>query len=331
MPSAPITPRQTATPLWLVVFPEFQLLDASGPAQVFATANDESAELSQGAPYALHLGSLAGGPVVSSAGLPLVTEALPAPATLAGATVLVAGGRGARKAMNDARLLAWLVRAAATAARFGSVCTGALVLAKAGLLDGRRAVTHWDAVEALRRHFPAVQVVEDAIHVRDGNCHTSAGVTAGIDLALSLVEADCGRPLALAVARRLVVFMKRPGGQRQFSTELLAQSADDSLIHQLTVWLKPRLSQEITVDAMAEAVHLSPRTLHRRLQAEANLTPARLLQRLRLETACRLLESGDAPLKQVARASGFATPYNLRRAFAGQLGISPVDYRERFG
>ena len=274
---------------------------------------------------------MAGGPQASSAGLTLLGEPLPEPADLAGATVLVAGGRGCRPAMGDGALLAWLRAAAGQAARCGSVCTGALVLAQAGLLDGRRAVTHWDAVDELRRRFPAVEVVDDAIYVNDGDFHTSAGVTAGIDLALSLIEADCGRSLALAVARRLVVFMKRPGGQRQFSTELLAQGAESSLLGELVAWLKPRLAREITVDAMAEAMHLSARTLHRRLLAEAGLSPARLVQRLRLEAACRLLESGDVPLKQIARASGFGTLYNLRRAFAGQLGVAPGDYRARFG
>jgi len=319
------------TPIWLVVYPGFQLLDATGPAQAFATANDECAEQGLPPPYAVHVAAVAGGPLPSSAGLTLLAEPLPEPANLAGATVLVAGGRGCRPAMGDGALLAWLRAAAAQATRCGSVCTGALVLAQAGLLDGRRAVTHWDAVDELRRRFPAVDVVDDAIYVNDGHFHTSAGVTAGIDLALSLIEADCGRALALAVARRLVVFMKRPGGQRQFSTELLAQGADGGLLGVLVTWLKPRLAKEISVEAMAEAMHLSARTLHRRLLAEAGLSPARLVQRLRLEAACRLLESGDAPLKQVARTCGFGTPYNLRRAFAGQLGVAPSEYRARFG
>lgn len=318
-------------PIWVLVFPGFQLLDACGPVQVFATANDEAAERGQPAPYRPRLVSLDGGSVASSSGVALHTQRLPGPASLGGATVLVAGGAGVAQAVDSAGLIRWLARAASQVRRCGSVCTGAFLLARAGLLDGRRAVTHWRDVATLRQLHPAVDVQDDAIYLRDGHFYTSAGVTAGIDLCLSLVEEDLGRALALDVAKRLVVPLKRPGGQRQFSAELLAQADDSGVLATLTPWLKPRLHRPLGVADMAQAVALSPRTLHRRLREEAGTTPAALLARLRLEAACRLLEADTASLKQVVRQTGFGTPYNLRRAFVRQLGVLPGDYRARFG
>jgi len=318
-------------PVWVLVFPGFQLLDACGPVQVFATANDEAAEHGQPAPYRLGVVSLAGGPVVSSSGVVLQTQRPPPARGLRGATLLVAGGAGMAQAVADARLVRWLARAAPRVRRCGSVCTGAFLLARAGLLDGRKAVTHWRGVAMLRELHPAVDVHDDAIYLRDGALYTSAGVTAGIDLCLSLVEEDLGRGVALDVAKRLVVPLKRAGGQRQFSAELLAQANEGGVLARLSPWLQPRLHRALDVAAMAQAVALSARTLHRRLREEAGTTPAALLARLRLEAACRLLEDATVPLKQVARRTGFGSPYNLRRAFVRQLGVLPGDYRARFG
>lgn len=324
------TPPHPMT-VWVLVFPGFQLLDACGPVQVFATANDEAAERGRPAPYRPCVVSLQGGPVASSSGVALYTRKLPSTAGLGGATLLVAGGAGTAQAVDDTRLVRWLMRAAPHVRRCGSVCTGAFLLARAGLLDGRRAVTHWRSVAMLRQMHPAVDVQDDAIHLRDGRIYTSAGVTAGIDLCLSLVEEDLGRAPALDVAKRLVVPLKRPGGQRQFSADLLAQADASGVLASLTPWLQPRLHRPLDVADMAQAVALSPRTLHRRLREEAGTTPAALLARLRLEAACRLLEAGTASLKQVVRRTGFGTPYNLRRAFVRQLGVLPGDYRARFG
>ena len=319
--------------IWLLVFPGFVLLDATGPAQVFCTANDEARDAGEAEPYRIHMISPAGGAVASTAGVTVLTEALPGH-SLAGATLIVSGGRGMEtgaSAALDPALLAWVTRAAGQVARCCAVCTGAFVLARAGLLDGRRAVTHWMDAQQLQRQHPAIEVQDDAIYIRDGAFYTSAGIAAGMDLALSLVEEDRGRAAGLGVAKRLVVFFKRPGGQRQFSSELLAQADPQGLHGQLTGWLRPRLKQQIDVEQMAAAFALSVRTLHRHLQQEAGMSPAQLLLRLRMESACALLERPGMTVKQAASQSGFGSEYNLRRAFAAQLGVVPSEYQARFG
>lgn len=320
--------------IWLLVFPGFVLLDATGPLQVFASANDDARDAGQPPPYRIHVIAPGGGAVASSAGVALVAAPLPR-AGIAGGTLIVSGAGTAdlpsSASAGGRALLRWVARAADPAARCCSVCTGAFVLARAGLLDGRRASTHWLDVAALRTEHPAIHVQDDAIHVKDGKFHTSAGISAGMDLALSLVEQDLGRTAALAVARRMVLFLKRPGGQRQFSAELLAQSAGEGVGARLTAWLRPRLQQVIDVGQMAAACALSVRTLHRRLREELNVTPAQLLAQLRMELACQLLERPGMTVKQVARRSGYGSEYNLRRAFVLRLGVLPSEYRARFG
>jgi transcriptional regulator GlxA family with amidase domain len=317
--------------IWVLVFPEFQLLDATGPAQVFSTANDEAVDAGRLPSYRIRMASREGGAVISSAGVSVMTEPLPGVRALRGTTVVVSGGRGVDQAARDTTTIRWLVRAHAASRRCCSVCSGAFLLARAGLLKGRRAVTHWQDVELLRRQYPEIQVHDDAIYLKDGKLYTSAGITAGIDLCLSLVQEDLGRAAALGTAKRLVVYHKRPGGQRQFSSALLAQSNEGGVADRLTEWLRPRLNQQIGVEHMAATVDMSVRSLHRRLQQEAGITPAGLLTRLRLEAACALLESAAPSIKQVARKSGFGSEYNLRRAFAAHLGVLPRDYLARFG
>ncbi|OEZ46697.1 HTH-type transcriptional regulator CdhR [Duganella sp. HH105] len=211
------------------------------------------------------------------------------------------------------------------------MCTGAFVLARAGLLRGRSVVTHWMDAAALQAQHPELRVLDDAIYVKDGAYYTSAGIAAGMDLALSLVEEDQGRGAALDTAKRLVVFFKRPGGQRQFSSELLAQADPQGLHGRLTDWLRPRLKRQIDVGQMAAAFAVSVRTLHRRLQQEAGVSPAQLLLRLRMEAACGLLERPGMSVKRAASQSGFGNEYNLRRAFSAQLGVAPSAYQQRFG
>ncbi|KQW96743.1 AraC family transcriptional regulator [Massilia sp. Root418] len=322
-------PPDPATVL-ILVFPDFLLLDATGPVQVFSTANDECRDAGRAPAYRVVLVSQLGGAVASCSGIAVMTAPLPALAALQGATLIVAGGRGVHAALAQPALLDWVAQGARAARRCASVCTGAFMLAEAGLLAGRRAVTHWQDVDSLRRAYPAVQVQDDAIHIKDGPLYTSAGITAGIDLCLSLVEEDLGRAVAIAAAKRLVVYHKRPGGQRQFSTELLAQSGSGGLAHRLTQWLRPRTAEDIDVERMAAAMALSARSLHRRLREETGASPAQWLARVRMETACRLLESAGCSIKQVARLSGFGTEYNLRRAFAKHLGVLPSEYRDRF-
>jgi len=318
-------------PIWVLVFADFQLLDATGPAQVFSTANDEAADAGRPSPYRINVISAHGGAIASSSGVVVGTRPLPRVAALRYATLIVSGGQGVDLAVADSSLIRWIVRALGNVSRCCSVCSGALLLAHAGLLKNRRAVTHWKDVEFLRRQHPDVQVYDDAIYVKDGNLYTSAGITAGIDLCLSLVEEDLGRAAALSVAKRLVVYHKRPGGQRQFSSALLAQTSAGGLVEQLTRWIRPRVNQALDVEKMAAAVALSARTLHRRLQQEAQVSPAQLLMRVRMELACMLLEAGALSIKQVAAKSGFGSEYNLRRAFALHLGVLPREYRNRFG
>jgi transcriptional regulator GlxA family with amidase domain len=318
--------------IWLLVFPGFLLLDATGPAQVFSTANDEARDAGQPQPYRIRMIAPGGGPVMSSSGVSVLAEPLPRMAvSLAGATLIVAGGRGVDGEALAPAAISWVRRAAGQVARCCAVCTGAFVLARAGLLDGRRAVTHWLDAARLQSQYPAIAVQDDAIYIKDGPVYTSAGIAAGMDLALSLVEEDRGRAAALGTAKRLVVFYKRPGGQRQFSSELLAQADPQGLHGQLTGWLRPRLKRQVDVEQMAAAFALSVRTLHRRLQREAGISPAQLLLRLRMEAACGLLERPGMTVKRAASQSGFGSEYNLRRAFAAQLGVVPSEYQARFG
>ncbi|MBJ7312939.1 helix-turn-helix domain-containing protein [Rugamonas sp. CCM 8940] len=318
--------------VWVLVFPGFVLLDATGPAQVFSTANDEARDAGRPEPYRIHMISPDGGAVPSSSGISVLTAPLPR-RRLDGATLIVSGGRGMELATAplDAAALRWIARAAAAVARCCAVCTGAFALARAGLLAHRRAVTHWQDVAQLRAQYPSVLVQDDAIYMKDGPIYTSAGITAGMDLALSLVEEDQGRAAALGVAKRMVMFLKRPGGQRQFSSELLAQAEPQGLHGRLTQWLRPRLKLHIDVEQMAAAFALSVRTLHRKLQQETGGTPAQLLLQLRMEVACELLERPGMTVKRAADQSGFGSEYNLRRAFGAHLGVMPSEYRERFG
>lgn len=329
-PQVATAPIHKPVDIWVLVYPDFLLLDATGPVQVLSTANDDAHDAGLPQPYRIALVSKAGGAVSSCSGVTVLTRRLPRGA-LPGATLIVAGGRGSEQALADAATTRWVSRAHQTLARCCSVCTGAFVLAQAGLLDNRHAVTHWLDVAQLQQRYPAVRVQDDAIYVKDGSVYTSAGITAGIDLSLSLVEEDLGRQVAQRVAKRLVVFLKRPGGQRQYSSELLAQASDRGIEAELTQWLQPRLKQTIGVEHMAAGLALSVRTLHRRLRQETDASPAQLLTRLRLDTACMLLERANVSVKQVARQSGFGSEYNLRRAFAANLGVVPTEYRSRFG
>lgn len=324
-------PGNLPVDVWLLVFPGFVLLDATGPAQVFATANDEARDAGLPPPYRIQLVSRTGGEVTSSAGITVLTRKLPRTSTLRDATLIVSGGQGMAQTTQDKSLRQWLNRAYEALQRCCSVCNGALLLARAGLLHDKKVVTHWKDIELLRNTCPDAQIQDDAIYLKDGKIYTSAGISAGIDLALSLVEEDLGRSMALGVAKRLVVYYKRPGGQRQFSSALLAQCSTGGLAERLVLWLSPRLHRHIDVEQMAAAMALSSRTLHRRLREQAGISPAKLLEQLRMERACRLLEEGTHSVKSVATKSGFGSEYNLRRVFSLNLGVLPSEYRERFG
>jgi transcriptional regulator GlxA family with amidase domain len=312
----------------ILAYPAVQLLDVAGPLQVFASANELAANEGKALLYAPRVVS-AGAPVVTaSAGLGLVAAPLPR-ARAALDTLLVAGGPGVHAAAADAVVLHWVRARAKAARRIASVCTGAFLLAAAGLLDGRRAATHWVHCAELARRYPAIRVEPDPIFVRDGAVWTSAGVTAAIDLALALVEEDVGRSLALAVARHLVMFLKRPGGQAQFSTVLSLQGAEDRF-GALHSWMVGRLAEDLSLPALARNVGMSERSFSRHYVEATGITPARAVERLRVEAARRLLSDTRLPVKRIAVRCGFGSEETLRRSFVRLLAATPQDYRARF-
>lgn len=308
----------------VVAYPDVQLLDVAGPLEVFHRA----ARLCPGA-YEIELASVDGRPFRSSSGVQLCPDA-PLHARHAADTVVVAGGDGTFEAVRDERLLGWLRAAASRCRRVTSVCSGAFVLAEAGLLDGRRATTHWSVCDLLARTYPSTLVEPDAIYVRDGHIATSAGVTAGMDLALALVEEDLGRDVALEVARWLVLFVRRPGGQSQFSTQLRAQAAEREPLRELQAWIVENPCADLSVPALAARVAMSPRHFARVFTRETGTTPATYVEATRVELARRLLEETSLGLEAVADGAGFGSVETLRRAFHRTLGVAPSDYRTRF-
>jgi transcriptional regulator GlxA family with amidase domain len=327
----PKLPRFAPSPVRVVellAFPLVQLLDVTGPAQVFASANDFVLESGGRPPYELKVVSQSGAQVTASAGLKLSTQSLP-PGGAAVDTLMVAGGQGVEAAAADPVIIDWVRLRAKRARRIASVCTGAFLLAGAGLLDGRRAATHWSYCAELARRFPKVRVESDPIFVRDGSVWSSAGVTAGIDLALALVEEDLGTMLALSVARYLVVFMKRPGGQAQFSTALSLQTADDEFgaLHE---WISKHLAEDLPLSVLANRARMSERSFSRHYAEATGVTPARAIERLRVEAARRLLSESGLPAKRISQRCGFGSEETMRRSFLRLLAVTPQDYRSRF-
>lgn len=311
----------------VLVYPSVQMLDVAGPLQVFATANDLAAREGRPPAYVLRAVTKTPGQVLASSGVGLFAGPLPEGGAVD--TLLVAGGPGVTAAAADADVLAWLRMRAGVARRVASVCTGAMLLASAGVLDGRRAATHWSFCAELARRFPQVRVEADPIFVRDGPVWSSAGVTAGIDLALALLEEDLGRATALAVARHLVVFLKRPGGQAQFSTALSLQMAEDRF-ERLHGWINDHLAEALTLPALAAAAGMSERSFSRHYVEATGLTPGRAVERLRVEAARRLLAESRLPVKRVAQRCGFGSEETMRRSFVRLLAATPQDYRARF-
>lgn len=304
----------------IVAFPGVQSLDVTGPTEVFAAAGGHRVELA--APVA--------GPVRSSSGLGLVAEHAVADVRGPVDTLVVAGGPGTRAAARDPEVVTAVGRLAARSRRVASVCTGAFVLAASGLLDGRRATTHWASCDLLARLHPAVSVEPDAIFVRDGDVWTSAGVTAGIDLALAMVEQDLGRAAALRVARQLVVFLKRPGGQSQFSAQLAGQFSDQAAMRDLQAWIVDHLADPLTVERLAARAVMSPRHFARVFRRDTGVTPARFVGRARVEAARRALEDTNQSVDAIATTCGFGTAETMRRTFLRTLRASPREYRNRF-
>ncbi|MFJ1470463.1 GlxA family transcriptional regulator [Massilia orientalis] len=316
----PSSSRQVA----LITFDDVQVLDVTGPAAVFGAANDAAGH----AFYRVHILSPQGGPVTSNCGLAVVTRPLASVKPGAMDTVLVAGSsrRSLQALAQDRDAQAWLQRACARARRYGSVCTGAFALAACGLLDGKRVATHWEATDILGRRHPAVDVDANALYVEDGRVWTSAGVTTGIDMCLALVARDLGDAVANAIARRLVLYARRPGYQSQFSTVLAAQEKADSPFARLVDWIRTHLDGELDVASLAERAGMSPRTFHRRFTDALGETPARFVETLRLDHARTLLQTSMA-LKTVATQTGYATAGQLSKAFARRFGVSPGLFR----
>jgi len=245
-------------------------------------------------------------------------------------TVVVVGGEGTQAAMADLALLAWLRHVAPSTRRMASVCSGAFLLAAAGLLNGKRATTHWSECEVLQRYFPEIDVDADPIFVRDGSTYTSAGITAGMDLALALVEEDLGREVALWVSRWLVMFVQRPGGQSQFSSQLSAQLAERQPLRELQAWIASNPAEDLSVAALASRSAMSPRHFARVFREEIGVTPAQYVEDVRVEIVRRLLETTDRSIEHLAREAGFGTVETLQRAFRRALHTTPREYRRHF-
>jgi transcriptional regulator GlxA family with amidase domain len=307
------------------------LLDLTGPFTVFWSASHFLAQ--RGEPtYDRRVATVKGGPVPTADGITLMAEALSDFEDVPIDTLIVPGALDFTRAMQDPALVDWIARNAPRARRVCSVCTGTFVLAQAGLLDGKRVVTHWQVAETLRRQFPNLKVQPDAMFVRDDPVWSSAGVSAGIDLALALVQDDCGRDVAMSVARQLVVYMKRPGGQTQFSELLQAPLKNGEPFAELHDWLSTHLHDEtLSVESLARRACLSARNFARVYKTKTGRTPAKAIELFRLETARKLLEDTNERIETIARRTGFGDEDRMRNTFQRHLNVSPRDYRERFG
>ena len=325
MPTAP-TRR-----VMMLAFADCQILDVTGPLEILASAH----EIAPAAPppYAIELVAERAGSLTTTAGVSLIADrgfGEVSARDLAGVhTFMVAGGNGTLGALRNADLVAFVRKAGLSATRVASVCSGSALLAAAGLLDGRRATSHWNVIDTLTRAYPKVRFEPDAIYVRDGHVWTSAGITAGMDLAVALVEADLGREAALGIARRHVLYMMRPGGQSQFSAELQRQGAG-AKTEAAVAFIAANLTGDLRAAAIAAAAGLSERSLLRAFHDELGMTPAEYVERARVDAARRKLAAPGAASKSVARQCGFSSAELMRRAFHRTLGVSPADYRARF-
>ncbi len=310
-----------------IVFPDVKLLDLSGALQVFEDANSVCS-----ANYQTRILALESGPVKTDTVVSISCEPLSQWPQHAIDTLIVAGGPGTRAASANPDLIAEVQRVAQISKRIASICTGAFILAAAGLLDHKRAVTHWDSCALLQDRFPLVKVEHDPIYIRDGQVWTSAGVTAGIDMALAMVAADHGRAAALALAKSLVTYMMRPGGQSQFSPVLDQQASDATgRFDTLHTWISDNLTCDLRVERLAEQVNMSARNFARVYTAETGSSPAKAVERLRVETARRLLEETSLSISAITGRCGFGDTERLRRAMTKAVGLSANDYRKHFG
>ena len=301
--------------------PPVQVLDVTGPLEVFSNVPDYQVTV---------VSSDGSDQLMTNRGIRL-SGAVPRD-VISGQidTLVVAGGPGAENGEYDSDYIDWIADAARRSRRVASICTGAFVLAAAGLLDGKRAVTHWRFCDRLGREFPKVNVLPDPIFLRDGSMYTSAGITAGIDLSLALLEEDHGHQTALTVARQLVMFLVRPGGQAQYSHMLSRQATTSEPLRELQVYMLENLKADLSVEALAERIGMSPRHFSRVCLREMKMNPGQFVDRLRVEAAQQLIDSSSMGLKEIADACGFGSADSMRRAFQRVIGITAGEYTERF-
>lgn len=313
----------------LLAHEQMNVLDLTGPMQALHTANKLRPEQC-GFRYELIVASELGGLVTTSAGLQVMTEPLSALKGVAIDTLMAPGGCRDDTYDVSVPVARWVAANAGRFRRLCSICTGAFLLAAAGQLDGRRAATHWQWAARLAKLYPALHVDAESIFVRDGNVWTSAGVTAGIDLTLALIEEDLGHSVVIDVARQLVVFIKRSGGQSQFSAPLAVQATGGEIFDDLHAWMTTHLNADLRVERLAERACMAPRTFARIYRERTGSTPAKAVESLRVAGARRVLEETGYPLKRVASLAGFGDEQAMRRAFGRHLGLAPDDYRRHF-
>jgi len=320
--------RARTKKVWFLIVPGSELLDVSGPWEVFAHTND----VLERSAYELRLLGPSGPQVSTRHGVHIAgIGKLPRGACELPDVAVVAGGSPSEPLPQPERRLSnWLRRNRPGIATLVSICTGAFIVGEAGLLDGRRATTHFRHLGELRARFPHVHVVEEGIFTRDGDLWTSAGITAGIDLALALVESDHGHAVAMAVAKRLVLFLRRSGNQAQFSAALERQTKEPGRKREVVSFILEHIDEELAVERLARAVGMSPRSLTRWCGDTLGESPAELVRRLRVEEARRLLETTDLPLKEISTRTGLGDTSTLWRVFTQRLGVTPASYRERF-
>ncbi len=311
----------------ILAVPGVQMLDVAGPMDVFSEA---CALLEDPSAYRVQIIGLTLDPIVTSNGARILPDASIATPLDDFDTLLIAGSPGIRQFEDHADAVEWVARAARHVRRVGSICTGAFLLGHAGLLSGRAATTHWNSTARLGALFPRVRVDADRIFVKDGPIYTSAGVTASMDLALALVEEDHGRTIALRIAKALILFLQRPGGQSQFSVHLAAQVSEIGPIRDVHEWILRSLGGDLSVEALAARAGMSSRNFARQFKRETGMTPGDYVEAARVEAAGRILEESDTPLKKVAGMCGFADQSGLRRAFMRRIKVTPVEYRQRF-
>ena len=312
----------------VVIYPHAEVLDITGPHEVFSMAAAFQRQQRSSSPYEVFLIAKTPQPVVMSSGMKLHPDYSFEDCPLPLDTLVIPGAEAIEQAIDDQALLDWIQQQAQRVRRLVSICTGAFFLARLGLLDGKRVTTHWGYCQLLQKHYPKLEVVPDALYIRQGNIYTSAGITAGMDLALALVEEDESKELAMSIARKLVLFYRRPGGQKQFSEFILSQSS--SHFNELIDWIMQNLGADLSIERLARQVNMSPRNFTRLFKKELEDTPGKFIEKLRLRHARILLENRTSALKEIAGQCGFKSEEQMRRAFQRELCVTPQEYRTRF-